>query len=333
MQFDAEGAILRATLGLIRQKSTVVCFLSYHGQFALEGPKAALFLAKDLLEKDLYQVKTINLMREGKVDETCGVVVEAGQSADLSQKEKDLLADYVNRGGSLWVNLEKGLPDMPNWQAFMKELGVAQLPGVLVNPNLGEPYSVFPLPTAHDAAKALITKLNLDLMLKEKLDYPQMGFVYPLEVVKDLPVGREAAPVLETAEGWFADMEMGREDPPTFSNKDKAGKFFVGMAATTVVSRKDRLKPQSRVLVYGDAMWMVDQAIAFIPANQEMLVRGMAWLANDAIKVKAAPKAIGQITFSLSPMQVGLVRFMVFFLLPGLLVVFGVQSFLRNRKK
>lgn len=332
-QFNAEGALLKALLGLQRQKSTMVCFLAFHGEYSIEGQDGALLVTKAFLNQDLYETKTINVLREGRVPQDCSVVVEAGQTTDISTQERTSLSEFLARGGSLWVNLENDPAKMPVWSGFLAELGVKILPGVVANTVLaGHPLDVFPEALGIDPQKKNLTKGQAAQSLGTSQP-PWMKYVYPLEVLDSLPNGQEAAGVLRAPESYFADAEMGLEEPISFSNKDKNGPFVVGAVYLRQVDLKNRIRPQARALVFGDGEWLANTNMANAPSNMDLLLKGMAWLNNDDLKVNAPPKPLGQISFMLTPTQVGIERFMLFFLLPGLMVALGMQTWLRNRRK
>lgn len=102
---DFTNAIIKVT----RKHKKTIYFLEGHGERSLTDEKSetSLFGFKQLLEKNSYTVKTINLTSTLTVPEDATALVIAGPTQQLQVSEVISIEDYLNAGHSLLLMLDE----------------------------------------------------------------------------------------------------------------------------------------------------------------------------------------------------------------------------------
>ena len=154
--FDGEGAITSAIDYVISDELPQLYTLEGHG----EGELPATFA--DQIEKENMQVNTLSLLNVDQIPEDASCILIYAPTSDISQEEKDMLAQYVEEGGKLWVAagpVEEGSLD--NLYALLSDYGVEANQGIVVEADrehyaFQTPYVLMPDMTSHTITESLI---------------------------------------------------------------------------------------------------------------------------------------------------------------------------------
>ena len=125
--FDGEGAITSAIDYVVSDELPQLYVLEGHGEAEL----SAVF--SDQLTKENMEVNTFSLLTENAVPEAADCVLIYAPESDISQEEKDILADYVSTGGKLLVMAgptEDGT--LTNLYSLLADYGVTAVEGIVV---------------------------------------------------------------------------------------------------------------------------------------------------------------------------------------------------------
>lgn len=101
-----EQAITLAIRHVVQGEKTRLCFTRGHGELNLDdGSDRGLGLVRDILEKDNYETKAIDLLGPAKQKalEGCDVVIAAGPRDAFTANEDELLLAHVTKGAGLLV--------------------------------------------------------------------------------------------------------------------------------------------------------------------------------------------------------------------------------------
>ncbi len=325
--FRGEEAITKALLSLKQQRGTHVCFLSGHGQYPMEGAKTPLRTAQELMHNDLYEIRAVNLVREGRVPGDCNVLADVGSQTDLSSTEKDLLLAFFAQGGRLMVSLAKNPAELPNWRLLLNDLGMETVPGLLIDPyvrdirtNEAAPIT-FALPLEHPVSEAV----------KESSQLVQLMRAHGLRIKGESPGGLSAVAVLQSTPSTYADKAAEAEHPLFTAGDDKRGPFDVAVAVARPSALENRLTKEGRLLVVGGPIWLVDSELSVWHPNQQLFLSALGWLSGSEVRVKARPKPLGAQASNLSPNQTILAWLVSLLLLP--LAFLAIAGFAWSRAR
>jgi ABC-type uncharacterized transport system involved in gliding motility auxiliary subunit len=127
-----EETITNAILKLTQEQQRTVYFLTGHGERDISNvDKDGYATAKTAIEKENFQVKTLNLLVDPKIPDDAALVVVADPQKPLLATELDALRQYSIRNGSVMFLLEPfsdgGLTD------FLKSYGIIISPDIIVD--------------------------------------------------------------------------------------------------------------------------------------------------------------------------------------------------------
>ena len=162
--FDGEGAITSAIDYFTREELPQLYVLEGHGEPGLPST------FKDQIEKDNIEVKTLSLLKVDAIPEDAAAVMIYAPSSDISDKEKDMLAEYVEKGGKLFVAAgptKDGV--LENLYGLLADYSVKVNEGVVVEQD--REYYAFQVPLLlapkmnyHEITKSLIEEKYFPLM-------------------------------------------------------------------------------------------------------------------------------------------------------------------------
>ena len=100
------GAFIRDLKGNTR----TVCFVTGSGEHQIDNTERdGLSHFKELLSKDNYEAKTVDLLQKAEVPADCTTLVIAGPTRNYEQPEVDAIKKYVEGGGRALLMLDPPL--------------------------------------------------------------------------------------------------------------------------------------------------------------------------------------------------------------------------------
>ena len=125
--FDGEGAITSAIDYVVSEELPQVYILEGHG----EADLPASF--QEQLKKENMETNTLSLLTVDAIPEDADCVMIYAPESDISQEEKDLLADYAAGGGKLFVvagPVQDGI--LENLYSLLADYGIEASEGIVV---------------------------------------------------------------------------------------------------------------------------------------------------------------------------------------------------------
>lgn len=117
-----EQVVTNSILSLTEAEKPLVYFLNGHNEFSVSTDLVSFGL---FLNNEAYSVQELNLNVKGAVPEDCDVLVIASPKTDLTENETNLIIDYINKGGDLFVTVETlaETTKIPNLQKVLGQYG------------------------------------------------------------------------------------------------------------------------------------------------------------------------------------------------------------------
>ncbi len=180
--FSGEEKLTQALVNFNVKEKRKLYFLSGHNEI----PLTQMTLWRSGLESANYEVKELNLLREGKIPDDAEMLVIVGPETDLSDKEAELVKAYMDGKGKLYLALGFN-PDMSskwkNIDALMSAYGIKDQHAVAIEPKqsaMYDPLSIVPEYSGHEITRKLqeynlLTVMTLAVTLKvdqPNADYP-----------------------------------------------------------------------------------------------------------------------------------------------------------------
>jgi ABC-type uncharacterized transport system involved in gliding motility auxiliary subunit len=337
-----EESVTNAILKLTQEKQRMVYFLTGHGDREISNfDKNGYSTAKAAIEKENFQVKTLNLLVDPRVPADADMVVVADPQKPLLNTELKVLRQYLERNGSVMILLEpfsnSGLPD------FLASYGMTIAADIIVDTMsrvFGASYLI-PVITEYGFHK-ITESFNVACF------FPTAR---PVTSAENIPESVGLTELASTsAYSWAeTDFNFGQEEPPEFDEgKDKKGPINVALIATVANRASDDEKiskaqtdtkptdtanpgKQGLLLVFGDSDF-ASNSYFNLQGNGDFFLNSINFLAQQENLITIERPNTGAAPLTLSRSQSRLLFWVGLLLMPAVVLASGLTVY-RMRKK
>jgi ABC-type uncharacterized transport system involved in gliding motility auxiliary subunit len=318
------GAIIRD----LKNNTRTVCFASGSGEHQIdESDRSGYSKFKDLLSKDNYQAKSVDLLQKAEVPGDCTVLVIGGPSHDYQQPEVDAITKYVENGGRAMFLLDPplklGRSEIADNDALTKALagwGVTLDKDLILDLNpIGQLLGVGP-------QVALVRNYDSHAIVNE-LKGSATGF--PLSRSLDVKNGDKTSvqKLLGSSDTSLATTNLSSPRVDPNDPKNRKGPLTIAAAGTYNTGKQDS---QGRFVVVGSSSWVENSFIDF-NGNSDLALNSIDWLSSDEDLISIRPKEQEDRRITMTQSQLTLVRSTSQFLLPLIVVVAGISVWWKRR--
>ena len=233
--FDGEGAITSAIDYVTSEELPQIYQLEGHGEGELPSGLS------DQIEKDNMELNTLSLLNIDAIPEDAACLLIYAPSSDISEEERDMLAEYVSGGGKLMVvsgPTEDGT--LENLNSLLETYGVTVADGIVVEQDREHYAFQTPVVLMPDIASSEIT----DSLVEERY-FPIITMAQGLQVGTNTS-GATVTELLTTSDQAFSkadglnittyDKEEGDTDGPfalAVSVEESSGGQLVWFSSST----------------------------------------------------------------------------------------------------
>jgi ABC-type uncharacterized transport system involved in gliding motility auxiliary subunit len=318
------GAIIRD----LKNNTRTVCFAGGSGEHQIdESDRSGYSKFKDLLSKDNYQAKSVDLLQKAEVPGDCTVLVIAGPSHDYQQPEVDAITKYVENGGRAMFLLDPplklGRSEIADNDALTKALagwGVTLDKDLILDLNpIGQLLGVGP-------QVALVRNYDSHAIVNE-LKGSATGF--PLSRSLDVKNGDKTSvqKLFGSSDTSLATTNLSSPRVDPNDPKNRKGPLTIAAAGTYNTGKQDS---QGRFVVVGSSSWVENSFIDF-NGNSDLALNSIDWLSSDEDLISIRPKEQEDRRITMTQSQLTLVRSTSQFLLPLIVVVAGISVWWKRR--
>lgn len=323
--FASETEILKGLLRLLNPGDNVIYFLTGHGEREIEQPgEASMSRARSALETKNYTVKALNLPAENEIPEDATVIVIAGPLQPVSEDEVTLLKDYLARGGSLIVMqdpialTEFGDAADPLAEMLAQDWGISFDNDVVIDLNSPQPTTA--AAAYYDASHPVTINMN------------NLVSFFPFS--RSMKMSGSVTDVVQTPLVQTNERSWGETD---FDSLSGGGQVGLDPEETpgplTLAIAGENSTTGGRVVVFGSSSFAVDQ-IFDAYGNGDMFVNSVDWAAEQEDLANITPKTPTERTFNVpSQFQWIMILLGSVFIIPGLVVLAGVSTWLSRRRQ
>ncbi|WP_281882873.1 GldG family protein [Paenibacillus sp. YYML68] len=309
--FSGEEKLTQALVNLNVKEKRKLYFLTGHNEI----PLAQMSLWRSGLEEANYEVKELNLLREGAIPDDAEVLAIIGPETDLTDQEAELVKTFL-AGDQAKLYLALGFnPDMKtkwkNIDALMAAYGITDQHAIAIEPKQGvfnDPLSIVPEYSGHEITRKLqeynlLTVMTLAVTLKS--DQPSSDY--------------SATPILTTTNQAYGETNL-QALASQGSSKKEASDVQGPLQLGYVVENKES-KPKAVVL--GGSTFLLDRYIQQ-QGNRDFALNSVGWLQEQQDQVTIRPREGDKLTTATVTGEQGymiflgtVVLFPLFFLLVG----------------
>lgn len=339
--YDDQGkypseAEISAVLKTMISKSPRIAFLGGHGERSIHDRSGVNYTSfttvldsRGALINQGYTPCTLTLSTGGDIPADVDVLVIADLRKALTDDELIQVKRYIERGGNLVV---LGEPRRQEYIApVLEQLGLAFVPGVLVQPHEG--YAADYLWVTFTPEGAELEPIFARMVeLNNVLTMPSAAAIYETE-----NVGFEAIPVFTTGT-----MKCWNElETKNFSLEDPTLNEAIGEKENAYVTgyalRRDVKGKEQRVFVLGDADCISNAELGidreFRRSNYALIDGMFQWLVYDEYPIDVSRPAAKDNDVYLTPVGYAWVKIFLRWVCPAILVLLGCVIWFSRRMK
>jgi gliding motility-associatede transport system auxiliary component len=318
------GAIIRD----LKNTTRTVCFVAGSGEHQIDDSERSGYSRfKDLLGKDNYQAKSIDLLQKAEIPSDCTVLVIGGPTRDYQQPEVDVIKKYVEGGGRALLMLDPPLKvgrsnigDNDALTSLLQSWGVTVDKDLILDLNpIGQLAGLGPqvaLVTSYES-HAIVTGMK----------GTATGF--PLSRSLDVKNGDKTSvqKLFDSSSSSLATNNLSSPSVDPNDPKNRKGPLTLAAAGNYNTGKQDS---QGRFVVVGSSGWAANSFISF-NGNSDLALNTIDWLGSDEDLISIRPKEQEDRRITMTRAQLTLVRSVSQFLLPLFVVVAGVAVWWKRR--
>nr|WP_305792921.1 GldG family protein [Sedimenticola hydrogenitrophicus] len=312
-----EQQISNSIQRLIQRGQRWIAGIEGHGERRLNGKAnhdLGEFSAE--LQRKGYRIQALQLSEQPLIPRNIALLVLAGPQVDLLPAERQVITDYLGRGGNLlWLTdpgPQHGLPEL------FPELGLEILPGTVVDANaagLG----------LDNPAIALVTRFP-DHPATQRLERVTL---YPFAAaLKASPAdGWQATPLLQTQPGsWNETSTLSGELRRDAALGEEPGPLTLGYAFSRQLEGTSQ-----RLMVLGDGDFLSNSYLGN-GGNLDLGLNLIRWLSGDDNLLDIPARTAPDTRLELSRTAGAAIGLGFLFILPLLLIATGLFIWWRRRR-
>ncbi len=318
------GAIIRD----LKNTTRTVCFVQGSGEHRIDDQdRSGYSRFKDLLGKENYETKSIDLLQKAEIPSDCTVLVVGGPSRDYQQPQVDAIKNYVENGGRALLMLDPPLKigrseiaDNDALTTLLQSWGVTMDKDLILDLNpIGQLAGLGP-------QVALVTKYDSQPIVSG-LKGTATGF--PLSRSMDVKNGDKTSvqKLFDSSETSLATKNLSSPSVDPNDPKNRKGPMTIAAAGTYSTGKQDS---QGRFVVVGSSQWAANSFINF-NGNSDLALNTVDWLSSDEDLISIRPKDRDDRRVTMTKSQLNLVRSTSQFILPLIVVVAGVSVWWKRR--
>jgi ABC-type uncharacterized transport system involved in gliding motility auxiliary subunit len=323
-----EEGITGAFIRDLKSTTRMVCFVSGSGEPQIDDSDREGFSQfKQLLGKDNYETKTIDLLQTAGAPSDCTTLVVAGPKRNYEQPEVDALKKYVESGGRAFFMLDPPLKigrseiaDNDALASLLQSWGISMDKDLILDLNpIGQIAGLGP-------QVALVTKYASQPIVNE-MKGTATGF--PLARSMEIKNTDKASveKLFDTSGSSFATSNLSSPAVDVRDPKNKKGPLTIAAAGTYNTGRENS---QGRFVVIGSSGWAANRFLDF-NGNDDLALNAVNWLSSDEDLISIRPKPQDDRRITMTRGQLSFVRATSQFILPLVVVVAGVGVWWKRR--
>jgi ABC-type uncharacterized transport system involved in gliding motility auxiliary subunit len=321
---EITGALIRD----LKNTTRTVCFVTGSGEHQIDDSgRNGYSRLKDLLGKDNYAAKSIDLLQKAEVPGECTVLVVAGPRGDYQQPAVDAIKKFVEDGGRALFLLDPPLKmgrseiaDNDALTGVLQDWGVTADKDLILDLNpIGQLFGLGP-------QVALISSYDSHPIVSEMKGITT-GF--PLSRSIDVKSGSKTTvqKLFSSSESSLATNKLDSPNVDPSDPKNKKGPMTIAAAGTYNTGKENS---QGRFVVIGSSDWAANSFINF-NGNRDLALNAMNWLSSDEDLISIRPKEPEDRRITMTNAQFRWVLISSQFILPLIVIFAGVSVWWRRR--
>ena len=323
-----EEGITGAFIRDLKSTSRTVCFTAGSGEHQLDDSnREGMSKFKEVLAKDSYETKSVDLLTKAEVPGDCTTLVIAGPTKNYEQPEVDAIKKYVESGGRALFMLDPPLKlgheeiaDNDALTNLLQGWGVTLNKDLILDLNpLGQIAGVGP-------QVALVTSYASQPIV-DQLRGTATGFPLSRSLEIKNTDKTSVQKLFDSSSTSLSTSNLSSPSIDTNDTKNKKGPLTLAAAGTYNTGKENS---QGRFVVVGSSTWASNRFISAL-GNDDLASNTVNWLSSDEDLISIRPKAPEDRRITMTSRQLSWVRATSQFALPFVVVIVGVGVWWKRR--
>lgn len=318
-EFAGESLITSAISYCTTEELPVIHILEGHGEAELTES------FQEALERDNLETETLSLLNLEAVPEETECILINSPSTDISETERDMLLDFMEKGGRVLVisgTVEE--EELPNLNSIMENYGISVLEGVVVEENTenyvyGNPVLLMPEMNSSDITDPLIDdNYQVVVPVAKALDVS--------EASEDVTV----TSLLESSEESFIKEEGYDIETYEQEEGDTQGPFTLAALVT-----KDLEDDSQMQLVWIASSLMLEDAYNSYSsdANEDFVLNVLEMMCEKDDSISVRSKSLTNEYLTISTGDSSMIKVATMGVIPGAYLLIGIIVAVRRKKR
>lgn len=323
-----EEGVTGAFIRDLKSNTRTVCFASGSGEHQLDDSnREGLSDFKDLLAKDSYESKSVDLLSKAEVPADCTTLVVAGPTKTYEQPEVDAIKKYVEDGGRAFFMLDPplklGHEEIADNDALMSLLNSW---GVTVNKDLILDLNPLGQIAGLGPQVALVTTYASQPIV-DQMRGTATGFPLARSLEIKNTDKTSVQKLFDSSSTSLATNNLSSPSVNVNDPKNKKGPLTLAAAGTYNTGKESS---QGRFVVVGSSTWAANRFINF-NGNDDLASNAVNWLASDEDLISIRPKPPEDRRITMTTRQLAWVKVTSQFALPLVAIIIGVGVWWKRR--
>jgi ABC-type uncharacterized transport system involved in gliding motility auxiliary subunit len=323
-----EEGITGAFIRDLKNNTRTVCFVTGSGEHQIDdNDREGFSQFKQLLGKDDYEAKSVDLLQKPEVPNDCTTLVIAGPTRNYVQPEVDAIKKYVEDGGRAFFMLDPplkiGHSDIADNDALTSLL---QSWGVTVDKDMildlspvGQLFGLGP-------QVALVSNYSSQPIVSD-IKRTATGFPLARSIEIKNADKTNVEKLFDSSTSSLATSNLSSDRVSVQDPNNKKGPLTMAAAGTYNTGKQNS---QGRFVVIGSSGWVSNRFIDF-NGNSDLALNAVNWLSSDEDLISIRPKPPEDRRITMTRSQLSLVRATSQFMLPLIVIVAGFGVWWKRR--
>jgi ABC-type uncharacterized transport system involved in gliding motility auxiliary subunit len=323
-----EEGITGAFIRDLKSNSRTVCFVTGSGEHQIDDSDREGFSQfKQLLAKDDYETKAVDLLQKPEVPSDCTTLVVAGPTRNYVQPAVDALKKYVEGGGRAFFMLDPPLKmgrsdiaDNDMLTSLLQSWGVTVDKDLILDLSpVGQIFGLGP-------QVALVSSYSSQPIVSE-IKRTATGFPLARSIQIKNGDKTNVEKLFDSSTSSLATTNLSSDRVSVQDPSNKKGPLTLAAAGTYNTGKQNS---QGRFVVVGSSGWVANRFITF-EGNGDLALNAVNWLASDEDLISIRPKAPENRRVTMTGRQFNAVLVTTQFILPLIVVVAGFGMWWKRR--
>jgi len=323
-----EEGITGAFIRDLKSNTRTVCFASGSGEHQIDDSnRGGLSHFKELLAKDNYESKSVDLLTKAEVAGDCTTLVVAGPTKNYEKPEVDAIKKYVEDGGRAFFMLDPPLKlgheeiaDNDALTSLLSSWGIILNKDLILDLNpLGQIAGLGP-------QVALVTSYGSQPIV-EQLRGTATGFPLPRSLDIKNTDKTNVQKLFDSSSTSLATSNLSSPSVNVNDPKNKKGPLTLAAAGTFNTGKENS---QGRFVVVGSSTWAANRFIDF-NGNNDLASNAVNWLSSDEDLISIRPKQQEDRRITMTGRQFTWVKIVSQFVLPSVFLFMWLSMWWKRR--